>query len=256
MFQGPLLEAGPSQLQQSCPPRTHERAGHTPTLQATQRILAPGGGPSGGTQASSSGQPSDVPVQPWQGRQAWDRGPGPRHAPSAQTAQSPVDIPLQQPLQQGTELGGEGVGQLHGLQGGADVGRGRRRVLAPGTERQRPASSLTPEGVSVLTTQGWGASGAGGQSKDEWPEFGENRESTAQTRTGDPSPTVAPRGLRPASLYSPSSMSCGQSHAYLWSCAAGRDCAWTRDTRSEDRKGETEAGSKNDSHLTSGMVPP
>lgn len=41
----------------------------------------------------------------------------------------------------------------------------------PPAETQRPASSLTPAGMFVLTTQGWEASVAGGQSKDEWPEF-------------------------------------------------------------------------------------
>lgn len=85
---------------------------------------------------------------------------------------------------------------------------------------------------------------------------GENQESRTQTHTGDPSPTLAPRGLHPATLHSPLSMSCGQSHAYLWSCAAGRDCAWTGGTRSENRNGETEAGSSNDPHLKPGTVPP
>lgn len=87
--------------------------------------------------------------------------------------------------------------------------------------------------------------------------FGENQESTTLTRTGDPIPTVtAPHGLHPASPHSPLSMSCGQSRAYLWSCAAERGCAWARSTRSEDRNGETEAGSDNDPHPKPGMVPP
>lgn len=31
----------------------------------------------------------------WLEGKAWDSGPGPRHSPSAQAAQSPVDVPLQ-----------------------------------------------------------------------------------------------------------------------------------------------------------------
>lgn len=147
--------------------RTLDGGWSCPNLRTPQRKVAPGGGSRDGTQPSFSGRP-----RAWQGGRAGDSGPGLGHSPSTQAAQSPVDIPLQQPLQQGTELGGEGVGQLHSLWGGVDVGRGQGRDLAPSTGRDRAQlPPWPPWGTFVLTTQGRGASGAGGHSKDQWPKF-------------------------------------------------------------------------------------
>lgn len=143
--------------------------------------------------------PRSMPECSGPGREGWDSGPGPGHSPSAQAAQPPVDIPLQQPLQQGAEVGREGVGQLHSLQGGGaghwqGQERGRQAgvgVQVPSTWRARAQHPESPPAsMFALSTEGaghlMGQEARVGMSSLKSSLVGDNQEYVTVTPTGDP----------------------------------------------------------------------